>query len=165
MDGDEAQLKSYANDVLERFANHYIIHQLLSISLNSVSKFKTRDLPSLTGYIDKKGKLPKYLTFSIAALISFYNGSDFDGASLKGHRGNDVYEIKDDPEYLKTFEKLYGTKYDSVQSKAETIAHEVLSQESWWGQDLTKIAGLEDAVAKNLTAIYTDGVAKAIKSL
>lgn len=165
MDGDEAELKSYAADVLERFANHYIIHQLLSISLNSVSKYKTRDLPSLLGYIDKKGALPKHLVFSLAALISFYNGDNFDGASLKGHRGADVYDIKDDPEYLKKFEALYGAKYDSAQDKAVKIAHEILSEESWWGQDLTKVAGLEAAVAKYLTAIYTDGVKRALEAL
>lgn len=165
MDGDKAQLEAYANDVLERFANPYIVHQLLSISLNSVSKFKTRDLPSLLGYIEKKGTLPKYLTFSLAALISFYEGTGFDGSSLTGHRGEDVYQIKDNPEYLKKFEELYSAKYDCPHCKAKAIAHEVLSQESWWGQDLTKVTGLEDAVSKNLASIFTEGIEKTIKAL
>jgi tagaturonate reductase len=64
MDGDAAQLTQYANDVLERFANPYIKHLLLSISLNSVSKFKIRVLPSLTGYLKKRNAAPGNRLFS-----------------------------------------------------------------------------------------------------
>ena len=86
MDGDKKQLEEYAGDVLERFANPYIVHLLLSISLNSVSKFKTRDLPSLLGYVKKEGKLPVVLPFSLAALISFYEGTEYEGTALVGNR-------------------------------------------------------------------------------
>ena len=108
MDGDKAQLEQYAADVLERFANPYIIHLLMSISLNSVSKFKTRDLPSLIGYYNKFGKLPKYLVFSLSALISFYQGTEFEGAALKGNRNGETYLINDNPEYLAKFAELYS---------------------------------------------------------
>lgn len=165
MDGDKAQLEQYAADVLERFANPYIIHLLMSISLNSVSKFKTRDLPSLLGYISKFGKLPKYLVFSLSALISFYNGTEFEGAALKGTRNGETYLINDNPEYLAKFAELYGAEYKCNGCKGKAIAKAVLSQESWWGQDLTKVEGLEAAVAENLTKIFNDGMVAAIRSL
>jgi len=166
MDGDKAQLESYAADVLERFANPYIIHQLLSISLNSVSKFKTRDLPSLLGYIQKEGKLPKHLCFSLAALISFYNGKlSEDGTFLTGDRNGEAYQIKDNPEYLKLFADLYSKEYGCLNCKAEEISSTILSQEAWWGQDLTKVEGLKDAVKSNLYSIWTEGIKKTIENL
>ncbi len=165
MDGDKEQLRQYAGDVLERFANPYIVHLLLSISLNSVSKFKTRDLPSLLGYVKKEGKLPPVLTFSLASLISFYEGTEYDGTALKGTRNGEHYAIQDSPEILEKFRKLYSASYADVKEKASVIAHEVLSDASWWGEDLTAVAGLEKLVAADLESIWTVGMTKAIESI
>ena len=66
------ELKSYADDVFERFENVFIKHYCASIALNSVSKFKVRVLPSLLEYIKRKGEIPKNLIKSFAKLIAFY---------------------------------------------------------------------------------------------
>ena len=165
MDGDKKQLEEYAGDVLERFANPYIVHLLLSISLNSVSKFKTRDLPSLLGYMKKNGKLPTVLTFSLAALISFYEGTEYEGTSLKGDRNGEKYLISDSPEVLEKFASLYKASYKDAAEKGKTIAKAVLSESAWWGEDLTAVAGLEDKVASYLESIWTKGMAETIRSL
>ncbi|MDY5931797.1 MAG: tagaturonate reductase [Candidatus Ornithospirochaeta sp.] len=165
MDGDKAQLEQYAGDVLERFANPHIVHLLLSISLNSVSKFKTRDLPSLLGYYQKKGELPTVLTFSLAALISFYNATEKSGVDLKGSRNGEEYLIKDSPEVLEKFASLYSAEYCCNGKKSAAIAKAVLSDVSWWGQDLTQIPGLEEKVAGYLKSIWDNGMTKTIESL
>ena len=165
MDGDKKQLEEYAGDVLNRFANPYIVHLLLSISLNSVSKFKTRDLPSLTGYVKKEGKLPVVLPFSLAALISFYEGTEFEGPALVGSRNGEKYLINDSPEVLEKFASLYKAGYKDNAEKAEKIASAVLSDVSWWGEDLTKIEGLEKTIAGHLETIWTKGMKAAIESL
>lgn len=72
LDIDKAEAEDYANNVLVRFNNPYIRHMLVSITLNSVSKFKVRVLPSLLGYIDKFGKTPQALVLSLAMLIKYY---------------------------------------------------------------------------------------------
>ena len=54
LDLPEAELNQFANDVLDRFRNPYLEHALMSISLNSISKFKTRVLPSVIEFIKKK---------------------------------------------------------------------------------------------------------------
>ena len=77
------ELISYAENVLERFANPYIKHYLSAISLNSVSKFKVRVLPSILEYIKRYGKTPKTLVFSLAKLIEFYkNGTPCDAPEI-----------------------------------------------------------------------------------
>lgn len=164
MDGSKEELEAYAADVLERFENPYNPHQLLSISLNSVSKFKTRNLPSLLGYYQKKGKLPKRLVFALSALISFYEGTGYEGAALKGTRDGKTYLIQDSPEILEAFAALYAAG-GSPKAKANRLAKSVLSNTAWWAQDLTKVEGLEQAVAANLEAIWTVGMQKAIKAL
>ena len=147
------------------FWNPYIVHLLLSISLNSVSKFKTRDLPSLLGYYKKEGKLPDVLSFSLASLISFYEGTEYEGTALKGSRNGEKYLIQDSPEVLEKFQKLYAASYASVAEKAGTIAKSVLSDTSWWGEDLTAVPGLEEKIAGYLETIWTDGMTKAIEKL
>ena len=63
---------NFASSVFERFENPYIKHMLMSIALNSVSKFKVRELPTMMEYREQNGKNPTALTFSLAALIAFY---------------------------------------------------------------------------------------------
>ncbi|MDT4763031.1 tagaturonate reductase [Sphaerochaeta sp. PS] len=159
MDGSKEMLEQYAKDVLERFENPYNPHQLLSISLNSVSKFKTRDLPSLLGYYEKHKNLPKRLVFSLAALISFYEGTEYEGSALKGTRDGQTYLIQDSPEILATFAQLYKTR------DANQIAKAVLGQQSWWGQDLNQVTGLHKQIAENLQAIWSSGMKSALTAL
>ncbi|MDR2743151.1 MAG: tagaturonate reductase [Treponema sp.] len=164
MEGDAAELIQYANDVLERFANPYIKHLLLSIALNSVSKFKTRVLPSLTGYIAKIGKPPAALSFSLAALIAFYQGANPAGREMTGNRNGAAYTIQDDEEVLKRFAALYsGTEGDG--ERARKITRAVLGSLDWWGEDLRAYPGLEDAVSAGLAAIWSSGIKSAIEGL
>lgn len=72
LDLPKEELFSYANSVFERFNNPYIRHLCASISLNSVSKFKVRVLPSLLEYMKRKNEMPQNLIFSLAKLIEFY---------------------------------------------------------------------------------------------
>ncbi|MDR3276126.1 MAG: tagaturonate reductase [Treponema sp.] len=157
MEGSAGELRSYAASVLERFANPYIKHLLLSISLNSVSKFKTRVLPSITGYFNKTGKLPPALCFSLAALIAFYEGQGPDKAELTGSRQGEPYPIRDDEAILRRFAALYKGLEAGAGTRAE-IVHEVLGCSEFWGEDLRAYTGLEDIVAGYLEAISREGI-------
>ena len=72
LDLSKEELTEYADNVFERFENPYIKHLCASISLNSVSKFKVRVLPSILEYIKRYGKNPDRLLTSFAKLIEFY---------------------------------------------------------------------------------------------
>ncbi|GHU21152.1 altronate oxidoreductase [Spirochaetia bacterium] len=161
MDGNISELQSYAHDVLERFANPFIKHQLLSITLNSVSKFKTRILPSITGYIAKKSGVPPVLAFSCAALIAFYKGKNHTNNELTGMRGSEPYPIKDGDAILAAFSGLYS---DSTLSHKD-IVHTILSNTGWWGEDLTLYAGFEETVAGFFTGIQNEGIKSVISGL
>lgn len=154
----ENELKEFAAAVTDRFNNPFIKHALLSISLNSVSKWRARCLPSLSGYVERFHKLPENLTFSIAALLAFYKGSEIVNGALIGHRGDETYEIKDDEDVLNFFK-------ENSALDAKTLTEKYLSNVGFHGQDLTKIEGLADKVAQDLENIRTLGARKAMELL
>ena len=156
LDLPKEDLLEFASAVDGRFRNPYIKHALLSISLNSVSKWRARCMPSLLGYVERKGELPKHLTFSIAALMAFYTGSEIRDKALIGHRNGQEYNIMDDMAVLEFFAA------NSSKPSAEFV-NAYLSNENFHGQDLTKVAGLSDAVTAYLEDIRTLGMRKAIE--
>lgn len=137
VDLDKQQLNDYAHSVLERFSNPFIIHKLESISLNSISKFKVRVLPSLISYLRKQGKVPKNLTFSMAALIYFY------GKEISKH----PYPLKDDPEIIAFFNKIWSKR------NIEKVVVETLSNTDLWDKNLAEISPLKYSLTKALNAL------------
>ena len=152
----EKDLVDFAEAVTTRFNNPYVKHALLSISLNSVSKWRARCMPSFLGYIEKTGKLPKHLTFSLAALMAFYQGTEIRDKALIGHRNGEEYNIMDDAAVLEFF-AANSTK------PSKEFAHGFLSNSDFFGQDLTQIEGLEDTVAAYLDEIAEKGMRKTME--
>ena len=149
------ELVAFANAVIERFENPFIKHALLSISLNSTSKWKSRCMPSLTGYIEKTGEIPSHLAFSLAALMNFYTGTEIKDSALIGNRNGEEYKILDDASALEFFAA------NCTKATDEFVAA-FLSNESFFGQDLTAVAGLKDAVAAYLDDIKANGMRAAL---
>ena len=154
----EDDLKAFASEVVNRFNNPFVDHALLAISLNSVSKWRARCMPSFLGYVEKFGKLPVHLTFSIAALIEFYKGTEIEGGVLKGNRNGQSYDIKDDAAVLEFFAA------NSSKEPAE-LAKAYLGREDFHGQDLNKVEGLTDAVAGYIADIRSEGMYEAMKKI
>ncbi len=154
----EEELITFANSVIERFENPYINHELLSISLNSVSKWRTRCLPSLLEYVNIYRELPKNLVFSIAALMSFYSSSEFVDNYLMGNRNNKAYKIMDDQKILEFFAENHKLPTDKFVAA-------YLSNISFHGQDLLQIPELSERVTCYLENIKALGIRKALKML
>ncbi|MCR5172929.1 MAG: tagaturonate reductase [Treponema sp.] len=165
IDGDQEDLKKYAQDVWTRFQNPFNPHRLIEISLNSVAKYWTRCLPSVLQSVKKNGSVPKLLGFSIAALIAFYNGTEIrENAKgqkcLASKREDGEYENLDTLPVLEFFAALNKETKD-----AKVIANKVLSNVDFWKEDLTKVAGLEAAVAAHLADIQSKGMKKALADI
>jgi tagaturonate reductase len=159
---EETERRQYANAVLERFQNPFIQHELLSISLNSVSKWKVRVLPSVLDYLSNTGKLPSALAFSLAALIRFYKGQA-SGTGLSGERDGVPYAIRDDAPILDFFARCWQAF--EVNRDAGEMVRAILANESLWGLDLTSLPGMTSAVAAGLQAIESGGMRHAVESI
>ncbi len=158
---EENEKLAYAEAVMERFRNPFIRHELLSISLNSVSKWKVRVLPSLVDSLANTGKIPEALAFSLAALIEFYKGEPAANGALAGSRAGQPYPIRDDADILAFFQ---GAWKDHA-GDSSALAAKVLGNTALWGEDLNLIPGLAGSVGAGLAAIEKQGIRAAVEAL
>ena len=164
LDLPEDELESFADAVLERFSNPYIKHMLMSIALNSTSKFKVRVLPTILDNLSRLHRLPQKLAFSFAAYITFYRGTEIRDGKLIGHRALDgEYPVSDDAYALEKFAALWRA-YDGTREGAGKLVGELFADRKLWDEDLNAYAGLADAVAGYVYHILTDGIEKTIQS-
>ncbi|WP_339651969.1 tagaturonate reductase [uncultured Maribacter sp.] len=149
LDMEKKELEIFAEAVFDRFRNPFIKHQLSSIALNSISKFKVRVLPSLLEYVNRTNDLPTRTVFAFACLIRFYNGT-YNGKELP---------INDGKEIVAEMAAIW--KLDSM----EKIASQVLGNTVYWDEDLNKIEGLTEAIATSLKMIEEYGIKEAFSKL
>ena len=158
LDLPKEELEEFAAAVTERFKNPFIDHALLAISLNSTSKWKARVMPSLKGYVERKGELPACITASFAFYIAFYNGYALTEDGLTAKRADHEYTVKDDKAILEFY---LAHKDDSVAD----LVHAVCTNTGFWGEDLTQIPGFENAVCNYLTKIREKGTYEVMRGL
>lgn len=150
------ELTEFAAAVKERFNNPFVDHALLDISLNSTAKWKARVLPSLKGYVEKFNSIPACIAASLAFYIQFYAGERLENNALTASRGSNEYSVKDDSFVLQFF-------YENKGADAESLAKAVLANVEFWGEDLTLIPGLLEAVTKDLVMIRDKGAYEVMK--
>ncbi len=148
------ELEQFAGDVLERFNNPYVDHQVTSIMLNSFPKFQTRDLPGLKTYLERKGELPKGLVLGLAAIITYYKGGTrADGAPIQPN---------DDEKIMKLLSDLWATG-DLMKVTTGVLG----AKDLIWTEhgDLNQIPGLTDMVYGFLKDIQEKGMLETVKSI
>ena len=150
------EVRAFAAAVMERFDNPFIDHQLLAISLNSVSKWRARVLPGLKDTVKATGSLPKCLAFSLAALIAFYAPVGKEENQLIGERNGVPYPIRDDQAVLDFFWENRAGVY------TEAFVRSLLSRADFWGEDLNGIDGLAGTAARWLAVIRREGMKEAL---
>lgn len=147
----EEELKAFADSVMERFRNPFVRHLVTSIMLNSFPKYKTRDLPGLKTYLERKGTLPEGLVLGLAAICTYYKG---------GKRGEDDIVPNDDPKIMQLLTDLWAS--GDVRKVAEGV---LAADELIWGEDLNAIPGLTDLLADDLAVIASEGMRAAVRRI
>ena len=155
----EEECRDFAAAVIERFQNPFIDHSLLAISLNSTSKWRTRLLPSLEGFLKTFGYLPECITASFAFYLAFCHGTKLTDKGLLSRRENgDVYTVSDDRQVLNFY---YTHRRDST----EELVRAVCGNLSFWGRDLTELPGFEETVCRYLDRIRAHGVLAVMRQI
>lgn len=132
--------KTFAESIKSRFLNPFLNHQLTSIALNSISKWKARDLPSFKDYYTAHGKIPKHLTTGFSYLMAIYKSIKKEAGKYYVELPSRKIEIQDDIPYLEFFANG-GCVIDFMKDV------------SVWGEDLTAYEGFADAVKSNVKTL------------
>ncbi|MCH5204381.1 MAG: tagaturonate reductase [Oscillospiraceae bacterium] len=133
------QMDAFANSVVERFKNPFIRHELMSIALNSTTKFRTRLLPTYNDYREKFGKSPKHILFSFASLVVFY----------RGKRGDADIALQDDPKYIEFWKELWQMNDYTAMAKKALGAADIWEQDLDVDDNAQLVAGYIESIVKN----------------
>ena len=150
----EDELRRFADDVMERFCNPFVDHQLTSIMLNSLPKFQTRDLPGLITFLERKGTLPRGIVLGLAAICVYYRGGQrADGTPIQPN---------DDPRIMQLLTDLWVT--GDVRKVAEGV---LAAQNLIWHEhgDLNAISGLTELLTESIQNILDRGMMETVKNL
>jgi tagaturonate reductase len=154
IDMPKNELEQFANEVIERFRNPFVKHALLSISLNSISKYKARVLDTLKEYKAIKGELPNNLVIALAALMVFYKGN------INGEKISLI-----DEDYVLSFFNTNWEKVDKGELSIKNFVNKFLENKMIWNEDLTLIEGLAEKTEYFVEKILTQGMLEVVKSV
>ena len=115
-------------------------------------------MPRFLGYIEKYGTLPKRLTFSLAALMAFYQGDEIRDGALIGNRNGEEYRIMDDAAVMEFFR-------DNCRKETSEFVKAFLARSDFFGQDLNEIEGLTKTLVAHLNDIKENGMRSALCKL
>ncbi|MBE6254455.1 MAG: tagaturonate reductase [Prevotella sp.] len=150
----EDELRHFADDVMERFCNPFVDHQLTSIMLNSFPKFQTRDLPGLKTYLERKGTLPKGIVLGLAAICVYYRGGERpDGTAIQPN---------DDPRIMQLLAELWQTGDTRKVAEGVLAAKDLIWHEHG---DLNTIPGLTDLLTQSIDSILERGMMETVRQL
>lgn len=137
---DLSATQAFANEVTTRFKNPYLNHRLISISLNSVSKWAARDLPSFEDYYNENGRIPKNLTLGFSYLVALYQRIRREGDAYAVDLPYGTEPFVDDKEHIEHFIGGGSVK-------------EFMMSKERFGKDLTKFDRFYETVLENLKRI------------
>lgn len=141
VDADGAAV--FAHHVLERFANPFIRHELLDITLQQTTKMRVRVIPGIVDYARTFGSAPRSVTFGFAAWLLFMRRAGSQRVDAHADHVHALLRTHADP---------------------QAIARAVAQDEVLWEQDLSAIPGFVEGVSEALEQMLGVGVELALEA-
>ncbi|MBO9730613.1 MAG: tagaturonate reductase [Chitinophaga sp.] len=148
---------AFASDVLDRFANPFIAHKLISITFQESSKMNARNVRTLLRYQEKFNALPPHMCLGFAAMLVFLQPVGEENGKYFGNRGTEEYVITDDNA------AIFAAWWQQDSNIHEMVAG-ICSDQRLWETDLTAIPGFAAKVADEVVALKSNGVKGYIQS-
>ena len=152
---DVPAAESFAREVLDRFANPFIRHALIDITLHGTAKMRVRVVPSIVEYERRFGRVPASLAFGFAAYLAFMRGD------VHAERREQGLPVPDDFDGERVRTAWAATDVSSDDSLADFVER-VCGDASLWQQDLSRIDGFTGSVTDHLVRIVRQGVVAAL---
>ncbi len=151
--GDAEQ---FAGDVMDRFANPFIEHKWLSITVQYSSKMKSRVLPLLLHRYKSNESVPQLIALGFAAYIAFMRVTRQGDTYIATVNGN-TYQVQDDhaPWFASAVKEYEG----------DELVKAVLGNQQFWGQNLCGLTGFCDTVINKYNHINQNAIGEAISAI
>lgn len=141
---DESRAQEFGAQVLDRFRNPFIRHQLIDITVQYTAKMKMRNIPTLLNHYRNSDSAPMLFAKGFAAFLLFMRPVLHQDNNYFGDRNGKLYPIRcDSAEY-------FDEKWKNASSPLH-LAQEVLSDVSLWDADLSLLPGFAEAVKAQMT--------------
>ncbi|HUX98881.1 MAG TPA: tagaturonate reductase [Candidatus Deferrimicrobium sp.] len=161
----ENELISYKNTIIERFRNPFLEHNLLTISLYSISKMKLRVLPSILEYYQKFNSYPPLLLFAFAAFMVFMRIDEHTDQGWFGLRKSERYEYQDDFNGLETFNNAWKSIDPLKKGEIDKLATLLCQNTTLWDIDLTKLSQFVSVISSYIYDIIRNGMIATLKQI
>lgn len=138
--------RSFAREVLERFANPHIRHQLRDIALYCGAKMRVRVVPSIVAHVERTGRAPDLISLGFAAYLLLA-------------RGDATLALPND-EVREELRRRWGAVKD--ERNIPGFVRCVTADAQLWGRDLDALDGFSSLVATQLAQLARDGAVATI---
>lgn len=146
--------RQFGREVLDRFRNPFIRHQLIDITVQYTAKMRMRNVPTLQNHYRHSNAVPQRIAQGFAAYLLFMKAVEQADGKYFGLRNGEKYPIRcDSADYFYAAWQQHG-------SDLPRLVESVLSDTQLWGSDLTALAGFAEAVTEAIQLIETDGARK-----
>ena len=149
--------EGFAREVLGRFANPYLQHQLWDITLQGTTKFRVRVVPSIVEFARINGTAPRALALGFAGFLAFQEGT----LQEARRRAGDSVPADSVGESIHARWREVG----SASTSLPALVRSICADTELWGADLAAVPGFVDLVADDLATIREQGAVAAIDAL
>lgn len=149
--------REFASEVLDRFANPYMEHQLIAITLHGTAKVRVRVIPSIVDYAKREGRPPELTAFAFAAFLFFLRGE------VQDRRRSAGLAVPSDDGATKI--RAVWSEHQNANEDVAGIVRAICGDRSFWGVDLFGVPGFAESVTSNLSAIIANGVPASLAEL
>ena len=156
---DAPDAAQFGAEVLDRFANPYIRHALVDITLHGTAKMRVRVVPSIVRYAERSGSAPAALALGFAAYLELMRGELGDARRAAGL----AVPVDVPGERIRALWSEAGADADA--NRIGALVRRVCTDQSLWGADLTRVPGFVVAVSDHLARVRRDGIGAALEAL
>lgn len=149
------QADTFAQDVLDRFANPYIAHKLISITFQESSKMNARNARTLVRYYEQQRSLPPAMCLGFAAMLLFLRPVKEENGQYYGARGTEQYLITDD--HAAIFAGYWKAADKADSAAIAQLVQQVCADNRLWETNLAALPGFTDIITEHLLGMLQEG--------
>ncbi len=147
----------FAAQVIDRFANPYIDHAWLSITMQYSSKMQMRTVPLVVKYFEYFDDVPQWMSLGYAAYLQFMHAKKGTDGNWYGINQGKTYKIQDD----KT--AIVAAHWERKEN--EMVVKACLSDTQLFGTDLINQPLFAEDVAQKLLLLQQSGAINLVKAI